>query len=89
MGYIAHTRFKCQVISAAQIRAGRGLLGLSSQELAELSDVGWSTIKRYEDIDGIPPTRAGTLERVKKALEAEGVEFIGDPIKSPGVWLRR
>jgi DNA-binding transcriptional regulator YiaG len=77
------------VVSAAQLRAGRALLGLSSKQFAELSGVGWATIKRFEDADGIPRSRAGTLERVVKALQDEGVEFIGDPITSPGVRLNR
>jgi hypothetical protein len=77
------------VVSAAQLRAGRALLGLSSKQFAELSGVGWATIKRFEDADGIPRSRAGTLERVKAALEGEGIEFIGDPITSPGVRLNR
>ena len=77
------------MISGAQIRAARGLLGLSSKQVSSLTDVSWATIKRFEDAHGIPPSRSGTLERVKAALEAEGIEFIGDPITSPGVRLRR
>lgn len=77
------------MVSGAQIRAARGLLGWSSQELARRSGVGWSTIKRFEDIDAVPRSRAGTLERVQQALEEQGVEFLGDPDRSPGVRLRR
>lgn len=77
------------MVSGAQIRAARGLLGWSSQELARRSSVGWSTIKRFEEAFGVPSSRAGTLERVESTLEAAGVEFIGDPIKSPGVRLKR
>lgn len=76
------------MISGAQIRAGRNLLGLSSREFASLANVSWATIKRFELADGIPPSRAGTLERVQVALEAAGIEFIGDPVTSPGVRLR-
>lgn len=78
-----------QVISGAHIRAARGLLGLTSRQLSALSGVSWATIKRFEEADGIPPSRSGTLERVKAALEDAGVEFIGDPVASPGVRLRR
>lgn len=52
-----------------------------------MSGVGWSTIKRFEDAVGTPPSRAGTLERVRATLEEAGIEFIGDPISSPGVRL--
>ena len=78
-----------QVISGAQIRAGRSIMGLTSQELAHLSGVSWATIKRFELEEGIPPTRSGTLERVQEALERAGIEFLGDPVKSPGVRLKR
>ena len=75
--------------SSVQIRAARGLLRIPTEKLAEMSGVGWATIRRFEEADGIPPSRSGTLERVKAALEGAGIEFIGDPITSPGVRLRR
>jgi predicted transcriptional regulator len=77
------------MISAAQIRAARAMLGISATELAELSDVTWRTIQRFESAEGIPPSRAGTLERVKAVLDEAGIEFFGDPVASPGVRLRR
>ena len=76
------------MISAAQIRGARALLRISAQELAILADLNWKTIQRFEAAEGIPPSRSGTLQRVKDALEEAGVEFIGDPIASPGVRLR-
>lgn len=57
--------------------------------LSERAQVSWATVKRFEEAEGIPPSRSGTLEKVKAALEAAGIEFIGDPTKSPGVRLRR
>ena len=77
------------MVSGAQIRSARGLLGISGQELADLAGVGWATLQRLESADRVPPSRAGTLERVVEALEAKGIEFIGDPEKSPGVRLHR
>lgn len=77
------------MVSGSQIRAARGLLGLSAAELGELAEVGWATIQRFEAADGIPPSRGGTLGRVKDALEQAGIEFLGDPLTSPGVRLRR
>lgn len=61
---------------------------MSSGDLAALASVSWATIQRFETACGVPPSRGGTLERVKAALEAAGVEFIGDPVSSPGVRLR-
>lgn len=76
-------------VSSSQIRAARGLLNISSQELAKICGVGWATIRRFESASGVPPSRSGTLERVKAALEEKGIEFLGDPIHSPGVRLKR
>ena len=77
------------MISSCQIRAGRGLLQISAVELAERANVTWKTIQRFETSAGIPPSRSGTLERVKSALEQAGIEFIGDPLTSPGVRLHK
>ena len=77
------------MISSSQIRAARGLLGLSAINLGALAGVGWATIQRFEVADGVPASRGGTLERVKAALEQAGIEFLGDPVASPGVRLCR
>jgi len=77
------------MISAKQIRAARGLLKISATELADMADVTWKTVQRFEAADGVPPSRGGTLERVQSALERAGVEFLGDPVVSPGVRLKR
>jgi hypothetical protein len=47
------------------------------------------TIQRFETAEGVPPNRSGTLDKVCAALEAQGIEFLGDPEASPGVRLRR
>jgi hypothetical protein len=61
---------------------------MSSREFAEFAGVSWATVKRFELCEGAPQSRGGTLERVKSSFEAAGVEFIGDPVASPGVRLR-
>ncbi len=76
------------MISGAQIRSARALLGISVEELSQLSSVSWATIQRFESAGGVPKSRSGTLERVVVALEAAGIRFIGDPLTSPGVQLR-
>lgn len=77
------------MISSMQIRAARALLDISANELGRTSGVPLRTIQRFERAPGVPPSRGGTLERVTRTLEVAGIEFIGDPIKSPGVRLRR
>lgn len=75
------------MITSAQIRAGRALLRWSAQDLADRSAVGVATIRRLEIDEGIPSSNARTLDALKKALEAAGVEFIGTPEQGPGVRL--
>lgn len=77
------------MISGAQLRAARALLGISSKDLATHSGVGWATVRRFELSDGVPAGRESTLQSLKSTLEAQGVEFIGDPVTSPGVRLTR
>ncbi len=76
-------------VSGAQIRAARAMLGISSRTLSEMSGVGWATIRRFEEHEQVPAHRTGTLGRVREALQAAGIEFIGDPEQSPGVRLHR
>ncbi len=57
------------------------------QVLAERSGVSLITIKRYEAASDIPKGKVVQLMKIKTALEAAGIEFIGDPLESPGVRL--
>jgi DNA-binding transcriptional regulator YiaG len=77
------------MITGIQIRAARFGLRMSAQELGEAAGVSLPTIQRFEQVDGIPPSRSSTLLRVKSALEAAGVEFIGSLEDRPGIkfWL--
>jgi transcriptional regulator with XRE-family HTH domain len=77
------------VISGAQIRAARALLGVSAAEMAKRADISHRTLQRFEAADGLPDAQIRLLERVKVALEAMGVKFSGDPVSSPGVQLQR
>jgi transcriptional regulator with XRE-family HTH domain len=57
----------------------RGFLGWSVQELAVKANVGISTIKRLEAIDGVPTSaQIGTLQTIAKAFTDTGrVKFEG------------
>lgn len=63
------------------------MLKMSAAELAERAEVTLRTVQRMESFEGVPPSRGGTLERIQAILEAAGIEFIGDPVTSPGVRL--
>jgi predicted transcriptional regulator len=73
--------------TADQIRMARAAIRMSVRELAEASGVGQSTILRFEGGHGDMLT--GTLARLQKALEKEGVVFLeADEKYGPGVRLR-
>ena len=75
------------MISSSQIKAAKSLLGWTALTLAKRSGVGVATVRRYESVDGIPDGRVAQLVKIKTTLEAAGIEFIGDPLESPGVRL--
>ena len=77
-----------KMISSAQIRAARALLRWSAVDLAGSSGVGVATIRRLELVDGVPSSNARTLEAIRVALEAAGIEFVGSVGDAPGVRIR-
>ena len=75
------------MLTADQIRMARAAVRISVRELAEASGVGESTILRFEGEKG--GMQSGTLTRLQKALEKEGVVFLeADEKYGPGVRLR-
>ena len=66
------------MITGMQIRAGRAILRLSANELAEIARVGRTTILRAEAIDGTPSTTAANLHAIRQALEDKGIIFGSD-----------
>jgi len=73
------------MITASQIRSARAALGWSAKELSDRAGVGTRTIMRFEQAEGVPPSRSSTLLDIKTALEAAGIEFIGSLNDRPGV----
>jgi len=76
------------MISSEQIRAARALLRWTAQNLADASGIGVATIRRMELMDGVPSGQVRTIEALRVALEAAGVDFVGSPSDAPGVRLR-
>lgn len=79
------------MLTGSQIRAARGLLHWTSEQLAEASGVHYASISRAEQHDGVPPVRASTLVAIKVALESGGVVFLEEGVTregGPGVRLR-
>ena len=74
-------------ITAAQTRAGRALLGWSQGDLEAASKVAKKTIADFERGKRHPYPR--TIEAMRTALEAAGVEFIPENGGGAGVRLKK
>jgi transcriptional regulator with XRE-family HTH domain len=72
------------VIIPAQMRAARALLGIDQRRLAEMSGVSLPTIQRMEASEGNVRGVVDTLTKVVEALNAAGIELIGDHSTSHG-----
>ncbi len=66
------------MITASQMRAARALLGIDQRQLAKLSGVSLPTIQRMEASDGNVRGVVGSLTKIVDAIEAAGVELIGN-----------
>jgi hypothetical protein len=76
-------------LTAAQIRAGRGMVNWSVRELAEAAGVAPITVKRLEAKPADLGTNNVSAEAVRGALERAGVEFVFEADANPGVRPRR
>ncbi len=72
------------MITAAQMRAARALLGIDQRQLAEMAGLSVPTIQRMEASDGIVRGVIDTLTKLVEALDRAGIELIGDNVASPG-----
>jgi transcriptional regulator with XRE-family HTH domain len=72
------------MITAAQLRAARALLGIDQQTLAELAGISLPTIQRMEASQGNVRGVVDTLTKVVEALNRAGVELIADNARSDG-----
>jgi predicted transcriptional regulator len=72
------------LITAAQIRAARALLGLDQRRLAEAAGLSLPTIQRMEGSAGQVRGNVESLVKVVEALEKAGIELIGEGATSTG-----
>ena len=72
------------MITAAQMRAARALLGIDQKALAELAGVSLPTVQRMEASVGTVRGMVDTLSKIVEAIEAAGVELIGNEQPSQG-----
>ena len=66
------------MITAAQLRAARALVGMDQRALAEASGLSLPTIQRMEASEGVIRGNVDSLMKLIAALEAAGVELIGE-----------
>ena len=66
------------MISSAQLRASRALLGIDQRKLAGLSGLSLPTIQRMEASDGVIRGNVDSLMKLVAALEAAGIELIAE-----------
>jgi transcriptional regulator with XRE-family HTH domain len=73
------------MITSAQMRAARALLGIDQKRLAEIAAVSLPTIQRMEASEGNVRGVVSTLVKVVEAFRAAGVELIGEQARSEGI----
>ena len=66
------------MMTASQLRAARALLGIDQRTLAERSGVSVPTIQRMEASDGVVRGTVDSLTKLIGALQAAGVQLIGE-----------
>jgi transcriptional regulator with XRE-family HTH domain len=72
------------MITGAQMRAGRALLGIDQRELARLAGLSLPTIQRMESSENVVRAVVDSLEKVVQAFVESGVELIGEGSPSQG-----
>ena len=78
------------MIFAPEMRAARGLLGWSQEDLAKAASVGISTVRRLEGARDELRGSTRVLWKIQTALENAGVRFIpADDTEGPGVRLKK
>ena len=72
------------MITGAQMRAARALLGIDQRQLAERSSLSLPTIQRMEASDGVIRGNVDSLMKLVDALATAGIELIGEGAVSHG-----
>ena len=66
------------MITAAQLRAARALLGIDQRQLADLCGLSVPTIQRMEASEDVIRGNVDSLMKLIAALDSAGIEFIAD-----------
>lgn len=66
------------MITGAQMRAARALLGIDQRQLAAMAGLSLPTIQRMETSQGVVRGNVDSLMKLVDALAAGGIELIGE-----------
>ena len=72
------------MISSAQLRASRALLGIDQRTLANLSGLSLPTIQRMEASEDVIRGNVDSLMKLVAAFEAAGIDLISENAISNG-----
>jgi transcriptional regulator with XRE-family HTH domain len=72
------------MITAAQLRSARALLGVDQRALSELCGLSVPTIQRMEASDGVIRGNVDSLMKLVVALDKAGLELIAEGATSAG-----
>jgi predicted transcriptional regulator len=72
------------LLTGAQLRAARALLGIDQKTLAEQAGVSLPTVQRMEASPGTVRGVVDSLTKIVEALDRAGVELIGENAASGG-----
>jgi len=72
------------MITAAQLRAARSLIGVDQRKLADLWGLSLPTIQRMEASEGVIRGNVDSLMKLVVALDAAGIELIAENAASAG-----
>jgi len=72
------------MISAAQLRAARALVGMDQRTLAEAAGLSVPTIQRMEASEGVIRGNVDSLMKLVGALDHAGIELINEGAPSAG-----
>ena len=72
------------MLTGAQLRAARALLGIDQRTLADQAGVSLPTVQRMEASPGTVRGVVDSLTKIVEALDRAGVELIGEGASSSG-----
>lgn len=87
MHLVSNLKAYYDMIAIEQIKAARAILGMGQKELAAKAGVSIATLNNLERGAQTDP-KMSTMKAIQQSLEAEGIEFIADPLRGVGLYLK-